>query len=229
MRWFETELAVADYCQGEWDRAEQAFTRLDEWIAATGPHYMESVAHMCRALLRASRGDDAGAVADADGALDFARGSLDRQVVLPTLADCVLVAAIMGRAEPGRRVNDLVAELHNSIGEGTEGGYWACPLALGLALWPTASTSSRRGSRDRAVSLAEGGRADLRLAVLRRRRRVHGHGCTARRRHRPAARPPAPRRSEAELAPAVAVLAPSRCDPNARPGRHTAHQDALGE
>ena len=134
MRWLETELAVADYCRGDWDRAEQAFTRLDEWIAATGPHYMESVAHVCRALLRAARGDDINAMADADSALDFARGSLDRQVVLPTLADCVLVAAIMGRAEPGRRVNDLVAELHNSIDHGTEAGYWVCPLALGLAL-----------------------------------------------------------------------------------------------
>ena len=134
MRWFEAELAVEDYSQGEWDRAEEAFARLDAWIAATGPHYIESVAHMCRALLRASRGNTAGAVADADGSLDFARGSLDRQIVLPTLADCVLVATILGRTEPGRGLDDLVTELYEAIGGSTEGWYWTCPLALGLAL-----------------------------------------------------------------------------------------------
>ena len=134
MRWFETEIAVEDYSCGEWDRAEEAFARLDAWIAATGPHYMESVAHMCRAILRAARDDQIGAVADADGALDFARGSLDRQMVLPTLADCVLVAAILGRTDKGRGVESLTDELSDAIDDRTEGGYWSCALALGLAL-----------------------------------------------------------------------------------------------
>ena len=134
MRWYETELAVEDFAEGEWDRAEQVFAHLDAWIAASGPHYIESVAHMCRALLRASRGDRAGAVADADGALAFARGSLDRQVVLPTLADSVLVAAILDRDDLGHTVDDLMAELSPQIGDRAEVGYWPCALALGLAL-----------------------------------------------------------------------------------------------
>ena len=134
MRWFETELAVVDFTQGEWDRAEEMFARLDAWIADTGPHYMESVGHMCRGLLRACRGDARGAVADADDALDFARRSLDPQVVMPTLADCLLVSSILGRTDPGGGVNDFATELTEAIGEGTEGWYWTCPLALGLAL-----------------------------------------------------------------------------------------------
>ena len=98
MRWFETEIAVEDYSCGEWDRAEEAFAGWTHGLLPPGRIHGVGRAHVPGDTAGA-RDDQIGAVADADGALDFARGSLDRQMVLPTLADCVLVAAILGRTD----------------------------------------------------------------------------------------------------------------------------------
>ena len=42
LAWFETELGILAFLSGDWDAAEEAFTRLDQWVAQVGPHYMEA-------------------------------------------------------------------------------------------------------------------------------------------------------------------------------------------
>ncbi|MGZ4287310.1 MAG: hypothetical protein ACXVW5_24275, partial [Solirubrobacteraceae bacterium] len=134
LRWFETEVAINNYWTGDWDSALEAFARLDEWVAQVGPHYMEAAAHSCRAKMRAGRGDRAGARADIEGALDFARRSGEPQVLLPTLADAAVIAATGGRGGATRRVADLLDELVTATAGGVPGSYWSIEFALALAL-----------------------------------------------------------------------------------------------
>ncbi len=132
--WFETELAVLAYWEGEWDSAEQTFARLDRWVADVGPHYMEAAAHSCRAKLRAARGDRLGARADIDHALDFARRSNESQMLLPALADAALIAATGVDADAAAQVSDLFDELSAATADTQEGSFWSAEIALALAL-----------------------------------------------------------------------------------------------
>jgi tetratricopeptide (TPR) repeat protein len=133
-RWFETELGIHAYWAGDWDSTEAAFNRLGEWVTEVGPHYMEAAARSFHAQIRVARGDLDGAHRDIESSLDFARRSADLQMLLPTLGDAALVAAITGAADSARRVADLFDELATAIGDGAEGGYWAVAAALALAL-----------------------------------------------------------------------------------------------
>jgi class 3 adenylate cyclase/tetratricopeptide (TPR) repeat protein len=108
--WFEVELGVLAFLNGDWDAADEAFTRLDRWVDQVGPHYMESGAHVIRAKIRAARGE-AGAQTHSDQALDFARRSGEAQVLFPALADAALIAATSGDGDAGRRVAELFDEL----------------------------------------------------------------------------------------------------------------------
>jgi tetratricopeptide (TPR) repeat protein len=132
--WFETELGILAHWAGDWDAADAAFGRLDAYIAEVGPHYMEAAAHSVRAKLRVARGDVAGASRDIESALDFARRSLDPQVLLPTLADAALIAATRGGRDAARRVSALFDEAAGALQGDMSGVYWLVELALALAL-----------------------------------------------------------------------------------------------
>jgi len=133
--WFETELAILDYWAGDWDSADEAFGRLDAWIASVGPHYMEAAAHSCRAKLRSARGDVEGGMLDIEGALEFGRRSREPQSLLPTLAAAAVIVAV-GR---GRESAALVAELFDEAVEAVDADVsgassWLAEFALALAL-----------------------------------------------------------------------------------------------
>ena len=131
--WFETELGILAFLDGDWDAADEAFTRLDRWIQQMGPHYMEAAAHITRAKIQAARGE-AGARADSDQALDFARRSGEPQVLLPSLADAALIAATSADGDAGRRVADLFDELVEALPGTAMWSNWSTVFALALAL-----------------------------------------------------------------------------------------------
>jgi tetratricopeptide (TPR) repeat protein len=131
--WFETELGVLAFLNGDWDAADEAFTRLDRWVAQVGPHYMEAAAHITRAKIRAARGE-ADVQFHSDQALDFARRSGEAQVLFPSLADAALIAATSGDGDAGRRVADLFDELVEANPGKGAWSYWSTAFALALAL-----------------------------------------------------------------------------------------------
>jgi class 3 adenylate cyclase/tetratricopeptide (TPR) repeat protein len=131
--WFETELGILAFLDGDWDAADEAFTRLDRWIEQMGPHYMEAAAHITRAKIQAARGE-AGARADSDQALDFARRSGEPQVLLPSLADAALIAATSADGDAGRRVADLFDELVEALPGTAMWSNWSTVFALAVAL-----------------------------------------------------------------------------------------------
>jgi len=98
-----------------------------------GPHYMEAAAHITRAKIQAARGE-AGARADSDQALDFARRSGEPQVLLPSLADAALIAATSADGDAGRRVTDLFDELVEALPGTAMWSNWSTVFALALAL-----------------------------------------------------------------------------------------------
>jgi class 3 adenylate cyclase/tetratricopeptide (TPR) repeat protein len=133
LTWFETELGLLAYLDGDWDAADEAFDRLDRWVSEIGPHYMQAAAHMTRGQMRAARGET-GAKADIDEALDFGRRSGEPQVVFPTLAAAALIAATSGDGDAGRRVGELFDELVEATQGPVQGGPWSTELALALTL-----------------------------------------------------------------------------------------------
>ena len=132
--WFETELGILAYWAGDWDAADAAFGRLDAWIAAVGPHYMEAAAHSTRAKLRSARGEVDGVRRDIDGALDFGRRSREPQALLPPLADAAIIAATGGGRSAAQEVADLFAEAVEAVEADVSGAYWLTEFALALAL-----------------------------------------------------------------------------------------------
>jgi class 3 adenylate cyclase/tetratricopeptide (TPR) repeat protein len=131
--WFETELALLAYYDGDWEAATDAFERLDRWVERVGPHYMEGAILGKRAQIRAARGE-LGVQPCVDQALDFGRRSGEPQVLFPALGDAALIAAMSGDADAGRRVAELFDELVEAVPGGVQGSYWTTELALALAL-----------------------------------------------------------------------------------------------
>ena len=131
--WFETELGILAFLNGDWDAVDEAFTRLDRWVAQVGPHYMEAAADTTRARIGAARGE-AGAQAIPLRRSISRRRSGEPQVLLPTLADAALIAATSGDGDAHRRVADLFDELADADPAKVMWSYWSTVFALALAL-----------------------------------------------------------------------------------------------
>jgi class 3 adenylate cyclase len=77
---------VSPYLRGRWD---EALPRADAFIAEVeggSPHYQAAAAYGCRGLIRLGRADPAGAVADAERAVELARPIRDPQLLQPAFA-----------------------------------------------------------------------------------------------------------------------------------------------
>jgi len=84
--WMVAEKADEHYHRGQWD---DALAIADEILAegsAAAPHLREIDARIVRAFIRLARDDDAGARADSEAGLEFARSSPDPQTLFPALA-----------------------------------------------------------------------------------------------------------------------------------------------
>ena len=145
--WFETELGFLAFWAGDWDAADDAFGRLDAWIASVGPHYMEAGAHSARAKARSARGDLEGGRRDIAGALDFGRRSREPQALLPALADAAIIAATGGGREAARHVAQLFDEAVDAVEADVSGAYWLDRVRTGPR--PDRPGGQVRGRADR--------------------------------------------------------------------------------
>jgi class 3 adenylate cyclase/tetratricopeptide (TPR) repeat protein len=106
LKWQTAELVWHQYFNGRWD---DALRRLDALIAdfAADPFWMEPACRWLRARIRLALGDQEGAVADAERAVELARVAKDPQVLWPALA---LGARVFVAADP-RRADSLASEV----------------------------------------------------------------------------------------------------------------------
>ena len=174
-----SELAILAYLAGDWDSADEAFARLDTWVAEVGPHYMESAARSVRAQMRAARGDPAGAHDT------WSRGSTSHDAPTPQLL--LSSARRLGPhgGEPGgQRCRAAGAPPLRGAppqrADGAEGGYWTAAAAPALVLTDQpelfagiASTDNRAGSSPRGFS-SPGSSGGGRRPAREDRRSAHG-------------------------------------------------------
>jgi class 3 adenylate cyclase/tetratricopeptide (TPR) repeat protein len=132
LKWLTAELNWFSYFEGRWD---EALRKLDELIAGfeVDPFWMETPCRWLRGRIRLARGDQEGAVADAERAIEGARLGKDPQVLWPALS----FGARALLAVDSRRADDLVSEVfsewhaleHASSGSESE---WLADLVVVL-------------------------------------------------------------------------------------------------
>jgi class 3 adenylate cyclase len=98
------------YQRGAWD---EVLVQTDAFLASLGggTHYQAASSHVFRGLVRVARGDSAGAVADADMALELARPVGDPQVTCTGLAVCSFIFMSAGEEARARAVLGETLEL----------------------------------------------------------------------------------------------------------------------
>jgi len=100
-------MVATQYHLGMW---EQALEYADPFLASVeegSPHYQSAAAYCFRGLIRAARGDNAGAVKDAERGAEVARGIEDPQALHSVLA---MASFIFGLTENDRRARETVRE-----------------------------------------------------------------------------------------------------------------------
>jgi tetratricopeptide (TPR) repeat protein len=106
IKWLEAELAWQPYFEGRWD---EALRRLDQLIAgfAAEPFWMETPCRWLRGRMRLALGDQDGALADAERAIEGARLGKDPQILWPALA----IGARAVLPTDARRADSLATEV----------------------------------------------------------------------------------------------------------------------
>jgi class 3 adenylate cyclase len=112
VRWFDGVLIDHHYRRGDWDEAKRMADEFLAEVEAGSPHYNAWQDWVVRALIRLARGDTAGAVRDAESALELGRAVADPQAVYFVLPACAYVFARAGEREraipPARELVDAV-------------------------------------------------------------------------------------------------------------------------
>jgi class 3 adenylate cyclase/tetratricopeptide (TPR) repeat protein len=105
-RWSRGQRAEYLYCLGRWD---EALAQADEFLVeveAGSPHYLACLCYEVRAQIRLGRDDVAGALADAETALELARLAKDPQSLYPTMAACAYVFRESGHQKRAAELAD---------------------------------------------------------------------------------------------------------------------------
>jgi class 3 adenylate cyclase/tetratricopeptide (TPR) repeat protein len=84
------------YVTGDWDALVERADALIREVEKGSPHYNSSNPYGRRAMVRLARGDDAGALRDAERALELARSAGDPQVVVTVLVEAARVSLETG-------------------------------------------------------------------------------------------------------------------------------------
>ena len=105
-RWQDsTQLSVA-YLRGDWEEASRLIDGFVNDADQGRPHYQLGAVLATRALIRLARGDTAGAVTDAELAVNVARPAGDPQIVYWTLALCSYINLAAGRRDTAVQLAD---------------------------------------------------------------------------------------------------------------------------
>jgi tetratricopeptide (TPR) repeat protein len=104
------------YQRGEWDEAVE---RAEAFLARLGDegHYQAGSSHLFRALIRAARGDDAGAAEDAARALELSRPVGDPQISGTTLLAVTSIYMTIGDEARARGLFDESLALLGELGQ----------------------------------------------------------------------------------------------------------------
>jgi len=117
MRWFESVMADHHYRRGDWAQAQRVADEYLEEVESGSPHYNAWQDWLIRALIRLARGDAAGAVRDAERALELGRAIGDPQAVYFVLPACAYVFARAGEEE---RAVALAREFVDALARGVD-------------------------------------------------------------------------------------------------------------
>jgi class 3 adenylate cyclase/tetratricopeptide (TPR) repeat protein len=131
LRWLRAEKLIDEYLTGWWD---EALPRLDQFLAeaeAGRAHYMDAGGYIARANIRLARGDEAGALADSERALELGREAQDPQAVNPPLAYHAHVLLAVGRRDEAAAVAEELLE-RASANASSFLSLWAIPLVIVL-------------------------------------------------------------------------------------------------
>jgi class 3 adenylate cyclase/tetratricopeptide (TPR) repeat protein len=130
--WLAPERATYMYYEGAWDRVLTQIRDLIVDIESGGlTSFMESANLSVRARIRVARGDVAGAVADAERALEVARIAKNPQLLHPALAGLAALRVEIGDLE---EASGLVDELFENWGEHPvlSSAFWLIEVAYAL-------------------------------------------------------------------------------------------------
>ncbi len=123
VRWFRAMAIYNQYILGHWREAESEVNDFIAEVEGGSPHYLASGCYHVRAQIRLSRDDTAGALADAERAVELARLAKDPQNLEETLARLTSLFYEAGMAERAAELTDeLLARLRTGkdLGAGVE-------------------------------------------------------------------------------------------------------------
>jgi tetratricopeptide (TPR) repeat protein len=130
VRRFRAEQACDLYYSGDWDEAVAHVEEYLDAVEAGSPHRYVGEARIHRGRIRLARGDSAGAMEDADAALEFARKTAEPFNLFPALA---FHARASAERSP-ERAEASVAELLEALAAGQPfWGSWLLPDVLDAA------------------------------------------------------------------------------------------------
>jgi tetratricopeptide (TPR) repeat protein len=132
VRWLAAERVGEDYWTGRWDDAVSAADSVIAEAGAGVPNFMEGYCRATRGRIRLARNDVAGALADAERALEFARAAEDLQMLYPALAFSARAEIAVGSLERGGDLADELLALWTSKVDSYPTSAWAVDLAYAL-------------------------------------------------------------------------------------------------
>jgi tetratricopeptide (TPR) repeat protein len=130
VKWQTAELTWQPYIEGRWD---DALRRVDELIAdfEADPFWMETPLRWLRGRMRLARGDQEGALADAERTMELARVAKDPQVLWPALAFGARAVLPVDARQADGLLTEILSDWHakNLTSSGSE-SEWLADLAV---------------------------------------------------------------------------------------------------
>ena len=129
--WNLAEVAF-DYClAGRWDESLEIHDAEIARIEAGAPHYLETQHRQSRSRIRLGRGDLAGALEDAERAVEAGREAGDPQALLPCLAERARALLVAGRGEEAEAVVSEILD-RNAAEPSLDWSWWILQASIVL-------------------------------------------------------------------------------------------------
>jgi hypothetical protein len=132
LRWLDAQDASVRYEVGQWDTALRLLEPTLAAADAGSPHYLETSARTFRGLIRYSRGDAEGGLADAARGDELARQAKDLQTLGPSLGAYALILAQESRTKEAAAIVDELLETAGRSGSFPHHSW------IVMLMWPAA-------------------------------------------------------------------------------------------
>jgi class 3 adenylate cyclase/tetratricopeptide (TPR) repeat protein len=128
VRWLAGERVGQCYWTGDWDEALRGADALIAEAEAGIPNFMEGYCRTMRGRIRLARADHAGALDDAERAVNFARSAEDFQLLYPALAFRARAEVAVGSLDRGVGLAEELLGLWRSKVDAFPASSWAVDL-----------------------------------------------------------------------------------------------------